>query len=86
MNEKEALRIADAGRANYVTDAVMSDLGHAGLWEMEHVGEEPCEPYVAHGNFWADTRAVFRSRLTDAGRARLASLENDVPSDGDATT
>lgn len=74
MTEIEALRCAASGKADYATDRVLTDLGRAGMWELEQVGVERVEPYVAHGGFEVTSWPTWRSYLTDKGRARLAEL------------
>lgn len=75
MDVEEGLLLARDGRATFTTDLLLTKLGHAGYWEMERIGERPCKPYVAHGNFNVDREAVYRSRLTEKGERLLDALK-----------
>jgi hypothetical protein len=75
MDFLTVLREAKAGRAHFARDRFMTKCGNAKYWEMEYLGEEPCEPFVAHGNFNVSSQPIFRSRLTPLGEEALAELE-----------
>lgn len=75
MTDREALLYAKSGHADYITDRRLTELGDEGLWDLEKVGEEAIAPYTAHGGFYVDRAAVYRSYLTAKGSARLAELE-----------
>lgn len=79
MKELDALLLARAGRADFTTDRLLTELGRGKfpLWELEYMGEKPCEPYIAHGGFQITTKPVFRSVLTAKGRQRLHVLERE---------
>lgn len=72
--EAELLRWAAFGKARFTQDRHLTRLGNDGFWEIEVIGEEPCTPYVAHGNITVDREAVVRSRLTEKGQRRLEEL------------
>lgn len=65
---------ARSGKATFAQDERLTKLGKAGYWDIFVAGEEPCEPYVAHGGFTVDRKSIFMSRLTEAGEKLLYEL------------
>lgn len=73
------LRAADQGKVDHAYSRNANRLADLGLWELEHVGDEPeRNPYYAQGGFLITSNPVFKSRLTDKGRGVLATLEEHL--------